>query len=470
MPAPPEPPAPEAVTEAPPPVAVSPEPPPFFEEPEFEVPTAEPAEPEAPAAEAGRDVEEPSESPWAPASFQAEEPVPLAPGPPAGDADDVAAWVEHPEELLNFEEGAGAAREGGDLNVEAFDESLGWGAGERVSRQITAADMEAAEHAHAEDLAAPVQNLPGLEAEAVPSEPDTPESVDGLQQIETEEPTVPLDGLEAEQEFLLPPPEPPAVAVASLAPEEEPVPEPEPVEDDDGPSLAGLPVFFPPDDEAPEPLSVEPQPEPVVTETMAELYARQGLVSEARETYRQLLAARPHDRRLAARLAELADASPARDSRTVYAASATGGQSARSFLSDILGGRHSVSAEPVATLDAAPDGRARPVAAEEPPGVEPMDEAFAEEPEPRGEPTQPAKDDISLAAIFGEQAAPTPAPPPAPPPADTRPVGGFSFDEFFSAQAPRPSQGSAPARGPRDTLSDDEGEEAFRDWLKGLKS
>jgi hypothetical protein len=103
------------------------------------------------------------------------------------------------------------------------------------------------------------------------------------------------------------------------------------------------------------------------------------------------------------------------------------------------------------------------------PEPEPMDEAFEDEPEPPGEPTQPAKDDISLAAIFGEQPA-APAPP-APPPAEPggRPAGGFSFDEFFAAPPPHPAEGSAP-RPARDTLSDDEGEEAFRDWLKGLKS
>jgi hypothetical protein len=109
-------------------------------------------------------------------------------------------------------------------------------------------------------------------------------------------------------------------------------------------------------------------------------------------------------------------------------------------------------------------------AVEAPAEPEPMDQAFEGESEPRGEPTQPAKDDISLAAIFGEQSAAPPAPAPPSSDAGARPVGGFSFDEFFSTQPPRPSDGTPPPRPPRDTLSDDEGEEAFRDWLKGLKS
>jgi hypothetical protein len=103
-----------------------------------------------------------------------------------------------------------------------------------------------------------------------------------------------------------------------------------------------------------------------------------------------------------------------------------------------------------------------------------MDEAFSEEQgdSALGAPTQPASDEVTLSAIFGE--APAPAAPPQPPPRPAEPKvaagrapGGFSFDEFFG----KPT-GSAPESGDRpqrDTLSDDEGEEAFRDWLKGLK-
>lgn len=101
-----------------------------------------------------------------------------------------------------------------------------------------------------------------------------------------------------------------------------------------------------------------------------------------------------------------------------------------------------------------------------------MDRAFGEGQEGAalGAPTQPAEDEVSLSAVFGE----------APPPRDEglplsaegetaadRAPGGFSFDEFFG----RPAGSSAPTvdRPQRDTLADDEGDEAFRDWLKGLK-
>jgi hypothetical protein len=106
----------------------------------------------------------------------------------------------------------------------------------------------------------------------------------------------------------------------------------------------------------------------------------------------------------------------------------------------------------------------------EPVDLEPMEEAFGDEStEPRGEPTQPAKDELSLAAIFGEAPPSVPRAQPDVHADDAaRSPGGFSFDEFFSSGAPDASA-EAP-HPPRDTLADDEGDEAFRDWLKGLKS
>jgi tetratricopeptide (TPR) repeat protein len=484
-PAPAPPPAAEAPAAEPP---APPAPPVRFEAPPPEAPAPEPAaawEPEPPVApeapERGFEVKRasgeresaPDEVPWAPAARDAGDdravefedvqgPVLDQASRTAGD-DDLAGWVEHPEELLNFEEPAEPPKGDEEFAVEPFDESLGWGAGERVSRQITADDLQEAERAHAEDLAAPVQGLPGLEGEPVPSDPAAalPDggTLDGLQQIEADATAELLPGLETEGDMLMPPEAPPPQAPAFV---------PGTTGEDDGgrASLAGLPVFFPPDEETREPLRVESEPEPVVTETMAELYVRQGLVSEARETYRQLLAARPHDRRLAARLAELHEAGPARDARTVYAAAATGGQTSRDFLAEVLGGRMS------AAVEAAASPMVQPAEVDQVPlEPEPMDEAFGDEPEPRGEPTQPATDEISLAAIFGEQTASSPAPP-VPPSADpgNRDPGGFSFDEFFSAVAPGAPEAAPPPRPPRDTLADDEGEEAFRDWLKGLKS
>ena len=73
--------------------------------------------------------------------------------------------------------------------------------------------------------------------------------------------------------------------------------------------------------EAPSSDSTSPAVAPFVTETMAELFAKQGLRDQALEVYRQLLSAKPGDVRLAARVAELQPANPE-----------PAGQSIRDFL------------------------------------------------------------------------------------------------------------------------------------------
>ena len=88
-----------------------------------------------------------------------------------------------------------------------------------------------------------------------------------------------------------------------------------------------------------------------------------------------------------------------------------------------------------------------------------MESAFDEGagPAPSGEPTRRASDEVSLAAVFGEE----PPPPKTADPASGRHSGGkpFSFDEFFGT--PRPS-GESGAK----SADDDD----FKRWLKGLKS
>ena len=91
------------------------------------------------------------------------------------------------------------------------------------------------------------------------------------------------------------------------------------------------------------------EPEPVVTETMAEVFAHQGLFSEARRVYRELLRQRPGDAALQSRLDELpvderaaADASETPPSR--FSVKEMGGQSAVAFLREIFSGA-SVRAE-----------------------------------------------------------------------------------------------------------------------------
>jgi len=213
--------------------------------------------------------------------------------------------------------------------------------------------------------------------------------------------------------------------------------------------------------------------EPLVTETMAELYLRQGHEEDARRVYEALLAQRPQDARLRARVQELRNrdqAVPAQSGR---------GETVRVFLKNILTGRNETRAS-----------------ADE---HSPIDAAFEQvhESDIPGNPTHAATDSISLDEVFGEGGAPVAAPlseppPPGavPPPAPPAASGGFSFDDFFgsksapgaSAQmAPPPASDAAPAApskpgsrpsGSRGKLpmEDESDLDQFQAWLKGLKA
>src|SRR5437879_6247144 len=148
------------------------------------------------------------------------------------------------------------------------------------------------------------------------------------------------------------------------------------------------------------------QAEPVLTETMAELYLKQGHQQDALRVYQALLAQRPTDAKLKSKVEQLSPGGKRKRS----------GVSAQAFLKGIWSGRGSQS-----TLAAAFD------AAGPPPG----------------EPSRPAQDHISLDSVFrddatrrtGPERAEAPTAPPAAP-ADGSKTGGFSFDEFFAGGKP----------------------------------
>jgi tetratricopeptide (TPR) repeat protein len=235
--------------------------------------------------------------------------------------------------------------------------------------------------------------------------------------------------------------------------------------------------------------------EPVLTETMAELYLRQGHQDDALRVYHALLAQRPGDARLKARIESLTRGG--RGGRSGGAAGEEGGgggETVQAFLRRILTGR----------LGAPAPESPEPLASS------PLDSAFAiapTEPEPDagssspGEASRPAADNISLDQVFGDEGgAGTPRSPAVPPPAASTsqpsgpPSGGFSFDQFFSptpipAASPSPGPGPAPDSGPgrappapktserasgpkaRPPAAEDEGDlDQFQAWLRGLKS
>jgi tetratricopeptide (TPR) repeat protein len=213
---------------------------------------------------------------------------------------------------------AGAAAANG-LEIEAFDEEMEWDAGDRVSHAISREDIEEAQHAHENSLDVPAHSLPGIEAEEVPEigvEERESLAVEGLDmppqapEVEPEpvmgfEPTVAETVAEAEAE-----------PTAAVQPEPEPVPEPAPEpavpaepEQTPVPQAAApeseeeeLPLILPEEVRAED--VVEPEPEPLLTETMAQVYVAQGHYDQARDIYRRLLAQQPGNAALAAKLAD----------------------------------------------------------------------------------------------------------------------------------------------------------------------
>lgn len=219
--------------------------------------------------------------------------------------------------------------------------------------------------------------------------------------------------------------------------------------------------------------------EPVVTETMAELYLKQGHQQDALRVYQALLAQRPNDARLKAKVVQLSGGAPPRKGS---------GVSAQAFLKGIWSGRGAKPPvePPQSTLAAAFD------VAEQSSGASAS----------LGEPSHPAQDHISLDTVFGEDsAAGFPAPtvtPPAPAPAspEASKTGGFSFDEFFAGGKPEAGAstgasgtggaGGSTSEKPEDSARtpgasrtsgrtqrppEDEAEaDQFQQWLKKLKS
>jgi len=199
-----------------------------------------------------------------------------------------------------------------------------------------------------------------------------------------------------------------------------------------------------------------PEPDLVVTESMADLLLQQGHPSEALVVYRHL-EQRTGDRRFHDRIAELerraaaqagpepveAAAAPAREASPspAYSVRETGGQSVRDFLHGVLASRLPAAPPPApraAETSSGPSGAA-----------------------PEGAPTRPAHDSLSLSSVFGEETAPTP--PAVPAGNAASPQSGVSYDEFFGGSG---SAGSSRPRG-ADTKSDDL--DQFHAWLQNLK-
>lgn len=183
------------------------------------------------------------------------------------------------------------------------------------------------------------------------------------------------------------------------------------------------------------------EPDPMMTESMAELLLSQGHREEALRVYRELDDRLGGSTRIQERIVELEQPRPTPPPKREFAAAATGGRSAGDFFRSILSSR---------------PPNAAPVAAK----AEPSRAGTA--PDAGGAPTRPAHDTLSLSSVFGEES--TPSRPAVPASGQAAGQSGVSYDEFFN---PQPSGGAT--RSPRspDPKSDDL--DQFHTWLQNLK-
>ena len=191
-----------------------------------------------------------------------------------------------------------------------------------------------------------------------------------------------------------------------------------------------------------------PEPDLVITESMAELLLQQGYRVEALTVYRHLESRRPGDPRLLQKISELDTSAgepapaPTEAAAPAWSVAVTRGRPVSEFLGAILAARPpAVAAGPAVHTEAARTSGG----------------------DAAGAPTRPAHDSLSLSSVFGEESTPNPPAVPAGGAGGTA-QGGVSYDEFFGG-----SGAPVAARPPRtpDAKSDDL--DQFHTWLQNLK-
>lgn len=250
----------------------------------------------------------------------------------------------------------------------------------------------------------------------------------------------------------------PQVDLPLIMPDDEPGPPPPPRPPSPPPTPhARLPaaVALSDDDGAADTATLS-QAEPVVTETMAELYLKQGHQQDALRVYQALLAQRPNDARLRSKVEQLSSGGRK-----------ASGVSAQAFLKGIWAGR----------------GAPKPEAPAAPLEQSTLAAAFDAAGPPPGEPSRAAQDHISLDSVFGDDARRSSGQAAGPQgeaaAGGDEQKGGFSFDEFFAGSGPAPAPAGEPQGAPKRTSGagraqrppEDEAEaDQFQQWLKKLKS
>lgn len=218
---------------------------------------------------------------------------------------------------------------------------------------------------------------------------------------------------------------------------------------------ASPPVPDEPVEEIETPASAETAEEPtlIVTESMAELFLRQGHHDLGLAVYRQLAQREPGDERLQEAVSRLAAESGSRHEAAAapvppvpsWSVRVTGGVPAERFLR--------------AVLEAPPPAVASSVL---PPAIERGQS---------GEPTRVAAEPLSLSAVFGGEPPPPPiagAEPGRAAPVERSGAGDEpSYDEFFGTVPGESEPSTSPGPGARPSEAEDLRQ--FNEWLKGLK-
>jgi tetratricopeptide (TPR) repeat protein len=413
--------------------------------------------------------------------------VAATPEPPVADA---PLQVEHEELELGAAVSTDPAARPGRLSIEYMEGPFGDGLADAPTKAIVKPDFElertseppvtapsaATDEVQSYDgtvdfnaVAAEATGLEGLEVDEpdTPVKPDAEVSMEGLARTQYEG-----SGLfKVEAELLGETADPPSVDLPLIMPDDLEPAHPPPAAPEPAPLM---PVI---DDNGAADTEALSQAEPLMTETMAELYLKQGHREDALRVYEALAAQRPQDGRLQHKVAELVTPKP-RPSGS--------GQSAAAFLKGILSARPGAPAPPpltVAPPPAPPPPPPRPPEAVAPPAQGGHPDALSP-----GTPTRPASDAISLDSVFGDEGGrgsvpalsePVREQPNKLPPAS----GGFSFDDFFGTSA-TPGQGGGEGAGkgqqsnsrpPRHSgrprsPEQEEDLDQFQAWLKSLKA
>ena len=236
-----------------------------------------------------------------------------------------------------------------------------------------------------------------------------------------------------------------------------------------------------------------------VTETMAELYVRQGHHEQAIEVYRQLVQIHPNDAALAGRLRALettggaAAASASAATQSAAEAVADAGPTIREFLASIAtfgqrpaemsnnGSPSAPAAEPIAASPNEPrppasaastvggslhelfTGAEKEVPAAHSPKADlPRAEEDTARPDSApltGRPSKPAATELSLDDVFRH----------ATPAAGNVAPSSFSFDQFFSEQAQQDVSAADTQGGTEESAGTGDDIQQFNAWLEGLK-